>query len=182
MHKLKNVPPCTYCGAKKFEYEPPNMCCQNGKIKLVGAKIPEELFSLFTSHSDEAKEFQDNIRLYNSIFSFTSFGVTLDKELASAKKGVYTFRAQGQIYHDLPSLLPSDGIPRFFQLYFYDNGNELHNRMGTIGGAKFNEVIMKKLMRILANYPYAQFFRRLGDIPSLEDLKIKITSTIRMDQ
>ena len=158
MHKLKKVPSCKYCAAKKFEYEPPGLCCQSGKVKLVAPALPNDLYELFTSNSDEAKEFQQNIRLYNSIFSFTSFGVTLDKDLASGKKGVYTFRAQGQIYHDLPSLVPVDGNPRFLQLYFYDNRNELQNRMKAVENAKLSEETMKKLMNILADNPYANFF------------------------
>ncbi|KAG5581280.1 hypothetical protein H5410_051907 [Solanum commersonii] len=39
---------------------------------------------------------------------------TKDKEIASARKGVCTFRAQGQIYHDLPSLVPRDNNPCYF--------------------------------------------------------------------
>ena len=52
----------------------------------------------------------------------------MDKNLASSRKEVYTFRAQAQIYHELPTLLPKDRL-RYFQLYFYDTKNEVQNRM-----------------------------------------------------
>ncbi|CAG8613902.1 23466_t:CDS:2 [Dentiscutata erythropus] len=39
-------------------------------------------------------------------------GVKLDKPIANAKSGFYTFQIRGGIYHSIGSLLPSDGIPR----------------------------------------------------------------------
>ncbi|XP_050233165.1 uncharacterized protein LOC126681661 [Mercurialis annua] len=182
LHKLKKVLPCSYCGAKRFEYEPPTFCCQNGKVKLATSKIPEELLLLFTSDCEEAIQFRNNIRLYNSIFAFTSFGVKLDKELASNRKGVYTFRARGQIYHELPTLIPHDGIPRYFQLYFYDSSNELENRMNAVGEADLNRQLMEKLMSILADNPYAQFFRSLNNYESHKNIEIRIASTVRSNQ
>ncbi|KAL3515051.1 hypothetical protein ACH5RR_021953 [Cinchona calisaya] len=106
--------------AKKFQYESTSFCCDNGNIKLACPEISEELHDLFTSQSEESIEFQRNIRAYNNIFSFMSFGVKLNKDLASNKKGVYTFRVQGQIYHDLPGLIPNEDGRIYFQLYFYD--------------------------------------------------------------
>ncbi|CAG8600796.1 18124_t:CDS:2, partial [Gigaspora margarita] len=38
------------------------------------------------------KDFQENIRAYNSIFAFTSMGIKLDESLADNRKGIYTFR------------------------------------------------------------------------------------------
>ncbi|XP_057803005.1 uncharacterized protein LOC131018296 [Salvia miltiorrhiza] len=105
LHELKNVPDCIHCGARIFEYEPPTFCCDNGKVKLAFSEVPTQLDELFTAQSEEAIDFRRNIRAYNSIFSFTSFGVKLDKELASARQGVYYFRAQGMVYHDLPGLM-----------------------------------------------------------------------------
>ncbi|XP_070054325.1 uncharacterized protein [Nicotiana tomentosiformis] len=86
---------CIHCHAVRFQYEPPTFCCGNGSIKMANPEVPAQLYELFVSHSEEAKEFQRNIRACNSIFVFTSFGVTLDKQLASSRKGVYTFKAQG---------------------------------------------------------------------------------------
>ena len=83
------------------------------------------------SQTEKAIEFRKNIRSYNNMFSFTYFGVSLDKNLASLRQGIYTFRVHGQIYHDFPALVPEENNLCYFQLYFYDIGNELQNRMRT---------------------------------------------------
>ncbi|KAF7151703.1 hypothetical protein RHSIM_Rhsim02G0156100 [Rhododendron simsii] len=127
-HELQSMANCQFCRAKRFQNEPPTFCCHNGEVVLTSPSIPSYLRNLFTSQTVEALEFRQHIRAYNSIFGFTSFGVTLDKGLANSAGGVYTFRAQGQIYHELPSLIPSATSPCYFQLYFYDTDNELQNR------------------------------------------------------
>ena len=33
-HVLRKVPNCLYCGAMRFQYEPPGFCCRKGKIKV----------------------------------------------------------------------------------------------------------------------------------------------------
>ena len=40
------------------------------------------------------------------MFAFTSMGVHVDESVASNSQGIYTFRAQGVIYHRIGSLLP----------------------------------------------------------------------------
>ncbi|KAG5586209.1 hypothetical protein H5410_046643, partial [Solanum commersonii] len=37
---LKVVPNCKFCDAKRFYYELPRFCCNNGSIKLTSHKIP----------------------------------------------------------------------------------------------------------------------------------------------
>ncbi|XP_057791098.1 uncharacterized protein LOC131008222 [Salvia miltiorrhiza] len=165
LNELKKVSDCTYCGATKFEYEPPTFCCDNGKVILPFSEIPEELYELFTSESQEAMDFRRNIRSYNSIFSFTSFEVKLDKELASSRRGIYSFRAQGMVYHDLPGLTPQDSTPCFFQLYFYETGSEVENRMNIMQNQNISETVVKKIIKILEVNPYAKVFRRLKDYP-----------------
>ncbi|KAL3531640.1 hypothetical protein ACH5RR_005161 [Cinchona calisaya] len=116
------------------------------------------------------------------MFSFTSFGVKLDKDLASNKKGVYTFRVQGQIYHDLPSLIPNEDGPIYFQLYFYDTDNEIQNRMKILPNGNIQEEIVKKLMHIMQENPYAKFFKKLRDFSSVKDVQIHIAKDVRLDQ
>ena len=94
-------------------------------MKLTVTFIPEQLYQLFASQTEETIECQKNIRSYNSMFSFTSFGVSLDKDFASLRQCIYTFRAYGQIYYDLSALVLEENNPCYFQLYFYDTGNEL---------------------------------------------------------
>jgi hypothetical protein len=82
-HLLRKVPDCEYCGALKFH------CCRKGKVNIYVHQLPVEMRCLFESEIDhDAKYFRNNIHYFNSHFSFTSFGATVDQHLATAK-GMY---------------------------------------------------------------------------------------------
>ena len=125
-HKLRNVPDCRYCGAKRFQYEPLGFCSRKGKLHIHIPEVPAELERFFTSQvHDDAKYFLKHIRYFNSHFSFTSLGVTLDRRVSTAAgTGVYTFRVQGGLYHRLDHLVPGCHGPWHLQLYFYDTEDE----------------------------------------------------------
>jgi len=63
-HRLRNVPDCHYCGAMRFQYEPPGFCCRKGKIKIHIPEVPAELKRLFTSrvHDDAISQLAFHIR------------------------------------------------------------------------------------------------------------------------
>ncbi|KAK4394703.1 hypothetical protein Sango_1624600 [Sesamum angolense] len=139
-HVLEKMPNCTYCGAVKFECEPPTFCCDNGKVKLVHVEVPDKL------------------------------------------QGVYTFRAQGMVYHDLPGLLPDEKGPNPFQLYFIETENEVENRMRILENSSICEATVQKLLRVLEGNPYAKIFRRLKDYPSVKDIQLHISKDVKLDQ
>ncbi|XP_071683858.1 uncharacterized protein [Lolium perenne] len=120
-HVLRKVPDCIHCGALRFPYEGPAFCCRKGKVSIVTPEVPEELKRLFTSQEDDdAKYFRENIRYFNSHFSFTSLGVTLDRRVSTAARtGVYTFRVSAGLYHALDNLVAAGNGPRHLQLYIY---------------------------------------------------------------
>ena len=65
---------CEYCQALRFPNEPQN-CCHNGKVSLPTlADYPTPLKELLTGSSTEARNLRENIRKYNSAYSFASFG------------------------------------------------------------------------------------------------------------
>ena len=72
--------------AKRFLGEGPAFCCcRKGKVNIYIPEIPAELHRLFASQTDrDAKYFRKHIRYFNSHFSFTSIGVSIDHNLASA--------------------------------------------------------------------------------------------------
>ncbi|XP_048528214.1 uncharacterized protein LOC125507767 [Triticum urartu] len=121
-HVLKPVKDCVHCGAMRFEYDGPAFCCRKGKVKIFIPEVPQDQRRLFTSQVDmDAKYFRKHIRYFNSHFSFTSLGVTLDNWVNTvARTGVYTFHAHGQLYHRLDHLVPGDHGPKHLQLYIYD--------------------------------------------------------------
>ncbi|GJR76764.1 helicase [Tanacetum coccineum] len=120
-----------------------SLCCQNGR-------------------------FRDQIRVYNSMFSFTSFGARIDHSINTGK-GLYTFRINGQNYHRIGSLLPKEGVqPRFAQLWFFDTENEVRNRMGSFinneNGEGVDKTTVKSLLQMLDQYSaFAKTFRMARD-------------------
>ena len=106
------------------------ICCKQGKIDLPPLREPPPyLRNLLRSEGQDSVNFKENIRSYNSMFSFTSIGGAVDKEI-NTRKGPYVFRLHGQNYHHIGTLLPQ-GIdkPRFAQLYIYNTENEVENRI-----------------------------------------------------
>ncbi|XP_060200153.1 uncharacterized protein LOC132628387 [Lycium barbarum] len=103
----------------------------------------------------EFKHFQTYIRTYNNLLAFTSLGVSYDKDLTKRNRSVYTFRVQGQMHHFIDDLYPAERGPRNLQLYFYDNNNEVANRMAC--SDKIDESIVRELMDILRVNPYLIF-------------------------
>ncbi|XP_069144240.1 uncharacterized protein [Solanum lycopersicum] len=130
--------------------------------------------------SKESQHFRTYSRAYNNMFAFTSLGVHYDRELARRNRGIYTFKVQGQMYHFIDDLIPSGGKGKNLQLYFYDNENELTNRMAL--SDNLNEIIVTKLIDILKVNPYSTFLRSLTALPNLSEFYIALNSSSNLDQ
>lgn len=107
------------------------LCCGNGKIQIPFLPTPPPLLHnlMFNHSSNKCKQFNENIRLYNSMFAFSSPGFQVDKGIKPGR-GPPTIRIQGQSCHRMGSMLPPPGKrPKFAQLYIYDTENELQNRV-----------------------------------------------------
>ncbi|KAG7956984.1 hypothetical protein I3843_11G152100 [Carya illinoinensis] len=175
------MPSCRQCKAKRFFYEINNFCCAEGSIFLAANAVSEQLYRLlFVSNNPESIQFQTYARTYNNKFAFTSFRVKFDRNLSQRNRGIYTFRVQGQIYHYLSDLIPSNGRPSNLQLYFYDIEHEFENCI--LYSTRMDLSVIAQLMDILRVNPYYTFFRSLGDLPSLECQKICIRSDFGLDQ
>ena len=181
-HVLRKVPDCRHCGALRFPFEGPAFCCRKGKVDIITPDIPEELKRLFTSQDDEdAKYFREHIRYFNSHFSFTTLGVTLDRRVSTAAgTGVYTFRACGGLYHALDGLVPADNGPRHLQLYIYYTDQDLVHR--AMRSPDLNIDLIRKILRILERNPYAQVLKSLGSVPNLDEYRISLNTDINLDQ
>ncbi|CAG8444015.1 7874_t:CDS:2 [Dentiscutata heterogama] len=140
-----------------------------------------ELRNLYLRCDNIGKKFRVNIRAYNSAFAFTSMGVKLDKKLANDKDGVYTFRAQGGIYHLIGSLLPIDRIPKFLQLYIYDTKFEMANRLYVM--PQFRQDILEfiKLMLNQLN-PFIINFCSISSYMNIAELRLLIRADHGLDQ
>jgi len=89
---LCKVPIYEYRGAKRFPGEGPGFCCRQEKVNIFTASISDELRRLFTSQNDmDAQYFRNNIRYFNSHFSFTSFDASVDRRVATAAGNLDTY-------------------------------------------------------------------------------------------
>ena len=96
-----------------------------GQVKLSILQQPPELLSdLLEDRHKKSRSFIENLRAYNLMFSFTSMGGKIDKEVNKGR-GPYCFKMGGQNFHKIGSLLPDEGKePKFAQLYIYDTEHE----------------------------------------------------------
>jgi hypothetical protein len=149
---------CLNCQALKFSGEPPGLCCKSGKIKLEPMPNPiEPMKTLLIGQTPESKHFLDNIKLYNSCFQMTSFGVDKDATLPGWQS---TFRVQGQVYHRIGSLLPMPNEnAKFLQIYFMDNFHEqAQQRAGLFKGLK-EQLILDLQEMLHQQNPYVRDFK-----------------------
>ena len=172
--QLPNPRSCIHCNARLFYHESLDMCCSGGKISFPQVNAPQELLEIFMDSSAEGNHFRKHIRCYNHIFSFTSCGVHIDERLATTGHGIYTFRAQGAIYHNIGGFYPEqDSRPRFLQLYIYDTEHELQNRM--LENPQLHETLVLKLQQILHQYnPFVHVFRQLAQRQDVHECSLLI--------
>ncbi|KAF1885694.1 hypothetical protein Lal_00039542 [Lupinus albus] len=98
------------------------LCCGDGRIQLPLLKAPPPTLQhlLFDLKSNDSFNYQNNIRLYNIMFAFTSLRAKIDRSVNNGR-GPPTIRIQGQPCHRIGSMLPMPGqLPKFAQLYIYD--------------------------------------------------------------
>ncbi|KAK1423926.1 hypothetical protein QVD17_19237 [Tagetes erecta] len=172
-----------------------SLCCSKGTIQLPDPPEPPTLlYHFYKSNSSEAKNFMNNIRAYNMMFSFTSLGGKIDRSVARGK-GPYVFRLQGQNYHRIGSLLPYENdAPKFSQLYIYDSQNEIMNRKNSVKGdssvqSKSSITLDPQTITILKNLldtcnPLVQSFRMVRDCfqeNDWKDVSLKLIGTRNKD-
>ncbi|KAK9666569.1 hypothetical protein RND81_14G194600 [Saponaria officinalis] len=175
--KLPETKQCPDYGALKFAFESLHFCYGNGQIKLPENEYPPELAHLFTSKEEYAIHFRKYACLYNNLFAFSSIGGNFD---VNTKKGIYVLKLHGQIYHNVPSLIPSDAQHRYLQLYFYDGQHEAENRLACF--PELHKNVIDILMHITQTNPYAKFFRTLKELEINEETKIIINRNTVLDQ
>ncbi|UYV82497.1 hypothetical protein LAZ67_21002535 [Cordylochernes scorpioides] len=145
------------------------MCCSNGKVRLPLIDLPPEpLRSLLSGENSDSVHFLRNIRKYNSCFLMTSFGAENQTHSVTFPT---TFSIQGQVYHRIGSLMPSENQPsRFLQIYFMGNDDDddiqTDRRCQQIQVVRRN--IVQGLQRMLHqhNLLVQQFKTTLENLPS----------------
>ncbi|UYV63474.1 hypothetical protein LAZ67_2004170 [Cordylochernes scorpioides] len=161
---------CRFCGALRWKDESSGMCCSNGKVRLPLIDLPPKpLRSLLSGENSDSVHLLSNIRKYNSCFQMTSFGTENQTHSVTFPT---TFSIQGQVYHRIGSLMPSENQPsRFLQIYFMGDDDDDYDiqtdrRCQQIQGVRRN--IVQGLQRMLHqhNLLVQQFKTALENLPS----------------
>ena len=132
-----------------------SICCQKGKVQLPFLQEPPKLLlDLLNGKDSRSQHYLQNIRSYNSMFSFTSIGGNIQSSINDGS-GPPQFILHGQNYHRIGSLLPNSGSsPKFAQLYIYDTQNEVSNRLSHFGYVLF-------LVTLLTYFLFTGLIQRL---------------------
>ncbi|XP_074351616.1 uncharacterized protein LOC141690740 [Apium graveolens] len=129
-----------------------SLCCAKGQIQLPKEPpTPSFIWQLLTD-KDKSKRYTDGIRLFNSIFAFTSTGGKVDNSVNNGG-APYVYRLNGQNHHLFGSLIPPKGDdPKFCHLYIYDTANEVNNRLkwvNVVDGDTIDAEIVEGLIKML---------------------------------
>lgn len=123
---------------KGFKHHNPtfSMCCRNGQVVLPPERQPPPfLAELLSGGGPRTAHYKKTIRIYNSLYAFTSLGGKIDNKI-NRGRAPWTFKLSGQNYHLIGSICPVKGeTPKYCQLYVYDTENEIENRKNAVPGS-----------------------------------------------
>ncbi|PWZ11729.1 ATP-dependent DNA helicase PIF1 [Zea mays] len=147
--------------------------------------IPEETHMLKTVPNYgycTAKKFE----FFNGHFSFTSLYGCLDSMTTNVRdSGIYMFRAQGMMYHNIKSFGRKGGAEhKHLELYFYDDDPTLKHRYHKCHEEhqqKDKEVI-RQIVDILHGNPYSEHLRTMGHVENLDDYRIALNLDQTLNQ
>jgi hypothetical protein len=111
--------------------------------------------------------------MYNSVLAFTSLGAKVDESVTRGP-GPYCFRIQGELYHKIGSLCPTEGQrPQFAQLYIHDTKYEHQNRHVVMPSLK--PTTLDWLLTMMYNInPYVEMFKMARDMMATEGAPIDL--------
>ncbi|GAU39760.1 hypothetical protein TSUD_220030 [Trifolium subterraneum] len=158
-----------------------SICCMKGKFTLPNMIEPPTLMrSLFSGVDPMSVNFISNLRSYNNMFAFTSFGGKIEN-VGNDGRGPPNFVISGQNYHRIGSLVPSVGErPKFAQLYIYDTKNEVQNRLSHFRDESSHNQLDPSLVEDLLNVMdehniLVQSFRMVRDFYRLnQEVPVKL--------
>jgi PIF1-like helicase/Helitron helicase-like domain at N-terminus/Helicase len=170
---------CEFCRAKHFKVEMPkdkkfSSCCQKGKVHLPElTPLPNYLRDLYVGNNDDAKNFREFIRQFNSALAFASMGIPKNRTRANnrSSRGPYCFRIQGQVYHLTSPVHPNGNTaPAYAQLYILDSAAALEQRMSIQANQVCSRDVMEKLDTLIREVnPFAKSYKLMREIELEEE-------------
>ncbi|XP_074356531.1 uncharacterized protein LOC141696265 [Apium graveolens] len=154
---------CPHCHAWMWKQElanknvtrgPPvfSLCCAKGQIQLPNEPPTPSYIWQLHNDKEKSKRFSDGMRMFNSIFAFSSTCGKVDHSI-NCGGAPYVYRLYGQNHHLFGSLIPEKwDDPKFCQLYIYDTDNELGNHLKWVkvsDGETVDAEIVDGLMKML---------------------------------
>ncbi len=118
------------------------------------------------------------------MLAFTSLGAKVDESVTGGP-GSYSFRIQGELYHKIGSLCPTEGQrPQFAQLYIHDTKCEHQNWHVVM--PSLDPTTLDWLLTMMYNInPYVQVFKMARDMMAIEgapmDLKLRLIASRTKD-
>ncbi|XP_011858756.1 PREDICTED: uncharacterized protein LOC105556283 [Vollenhovia emeryi] len=174
---------CQHCRAKHFHAEKVhnkgnsfNDCCSHGKVILEPLpSLPNELQQLFSGNHQKSKNFLENIRGYNSVFSFASFNTNL-VNFNAQRRGPYCFKIQGQIYYQINTALypATNKQSSYGQLFILDANEATECRLNV--NSNLDKELLHTLDNIIrSNNIFAQSYQMMHEeIRDLENLGLNV--------
>lgn len=156
------------------------MCCAGGTFTLAPLSAPQVLFDLFLNRHELSDHFRTYVRTYNNSFAFSTLGVKYDLSLCTNEHNLYVFRVNDTIHHFINSLIPPTPTHRNLQLYYYDPTCETSARLSN--NPVMEEALVQLLIQLSHENPYAQFFRQLYTMSSLNNYRIFLKTSTQHDQ
>ncbi|KAE8184102.1 hypothetical protein CF335_g8124, partial [Tilletia laevis] len=102
------------------------------------------------------------------MFSFISMGGARRDMTVAGQMGVYTFKIQGQVYHQAGSLAPApDGRPSYAQTYFVQTDPQAEAGIRLHGSSRRQDMDIETIKRVQEEIyrcsPFASFLRSASD-------------------
>jgi hypothetical protein len=99
--------------------------------------------------------------------------------------GIYTFRAQGMMYHNIKSFGSECGAEhKHLELYFYDDDPSLEHRLRKCREDQIqkDQEVIKQIVGILRGNPYSKHLRSMGHVENLADYHIALNLDQTLNQ
>jgi Helitron helicase-like domain at N-terminus len=166
---------CEHCGAWHFadeivgkEDSPSSKCCMYGDVDSIELpRVPDLLMKLWTTPTDDGREFRLKARQYNNSIAFTSFAYGKDLRVTGHYK---SFSVHGRVYH-YQKAIDDTGIPSFAQLFLFDPDYAHDKRLNSNYCKELNLSTVRDIDDIIREHnPWAKLYKHAKEmVPILRD-------------
>lgn len=147
------------------------MCCGKGRLSNLPLfnPLPDAVFNLLSGSDPQSIDFQDNIRLYNSLLAPAWTKANIDQTLASRQGGFYCITTNGTISHVVSDLVTNVNEARFGQIWIFDSTSQLQRRSLMFPDVNLETLeLLQRLM--LQNNPHLREYQVVLELINLPNV------------